>query len=191
LTDSGLRLIGALQAGDQAGLVTFTNEVSIRADLTSDLAAVRRAFDFRPMAGNTALIDASHTAMVIAEGGTGRPVVIVFSDGADTASFLSDDAVLRTARRTGAVVYAVTTRTAGDQRFFDDLTKATGGERIVIDTPVRLSETFAGILKDVRDRYLLTYSPRGVASAGWHDLVVRTRDRRTEVTARPGYWGGD
>ena len=174
-------------------LITFTGSVSIRSRLTSDLSVVRRAFDFDPSPGNTALIDAVHAAMVVSEGGAaqgdaGRPLVIVFSDGADTASFLTPRAALETASRSGAVVYAVRTPASGKGRFLDEVVRATGGDRIDIEAPGRFSDALVGVLDAFRHRYLLSYAPQGVPSAGWHELVVRVKDRRAEVRARPGYW---
>jgi hypothetical protein len=45
--------------------------------------------------------------MMLCESDVGRGLVIVFSDGVDTASWLTDDAVLNTAKRSDVVVYAV------------------------------------------------------------------------------------
>jgi hypothetical protein len=39
----------------------------------------------------------------------------------------------------------------------------------------------------MRARYLLTYTPRGVDTAGWHSVKVSLKNSRGDVTARPGY----
>ena len=56
--------------------------------------------------GNTSLVDASFAGMMLAESDVGRGLVIVFSDGATTASWLRPKAVLDVARRSDAVVYS-------------------------------------------------------------------------------------
>jgi hypothetical protein len=43
------------------------------------------------------------------------------------------------------------------------------------------------ILEEFRNRYLLSYSPKGVSAAGWHRLEVKLKNRRATVKARPGY----
>ena len=53
-----------------------------------------------------------------------------------------------------------------------------------------LSATFARILEEFRMRYLISYSPEGVAPGGWHELDVRVRTRGAAVKARPGYFAG-
>jgi hypothetical protein len=117
----------------------------------------------------------------------GRPLVIVFSDGTDTASFLSPGLVLDTARRTEPVVYAVTSRQDEQDRFLDDVVRLTGGRRIEIASLERLSDAFAEILGESRERYLISYTPTGVSRGGWHAVIVRVPGRRAEVRARPGY----
>jgi hypothetical protein len=41
-----------------------------------------------------------------------------------------------------------------------------------------------------RQRYLLSYTTRGVWREGWHRLQVRLKSRRGTVTARAGYMAG-
>ena len=42
-------------------------------------------------------------------------------------------------------------------------------------------------IAEMRTRYLLRYTPRGVDAAGWHRLEIRVPGRRAEVRARHGY----
>ena len=44
--------------------------------------------------------------------------------------------------------------------------------------------------EEFRHRYLLSYTPRGVARDGWHRLEVRVKNRRATIKARPGYLAG-
>lgn len=190
LQQGGARLVDALEPRDRAALVTFTDLVQVRSGLTADTRQLTAALRQPAQGADTSLIDATHAAMVLGESETGRPLVIVFSDGADTASFLSADLALNTARRTGSVVYAVTTPQAEQSTFLDNLVRATGGRRLSITSLDRLSDAFAEIIEESRQRYLLSYTPRDVASDGWHDLTVRVRGRRADVRARPGYLAG-
>jgi hypothetical protein len=49
---------------------------------------------------------------------------------------------------------------------------------------------FVGVLEEFRQRYLLSYSPQGVPTGGWHRLEVRVKRRGATVKARPGYLAG-
>lgn len=190
LQQGGARLVEALEPRDRAALVTFTDLVQVRSGLTADTDRLTAALRHPTQGADTSLIDATHAAMVLGESETGRPLVIVFSDGADTASFLSTALALNTARRTGSVVYAVTSPQAERSEFLDQLVRATGGRRLSIASLDRLSDAFTEIIEESRQRYLISYRPTGVASDGWHELAVRVRGRRAEVRARPGYLAG-
>jgi VWFA-related protein len=187
LREAGTRLISMLAASETAGVVAFTDLVTIRSAFTSDKTTLLSALQQPGEGSDTALFDATHAALVLGGSRTSRPLVILFSDGADTASFLSPDLVLNTARRTGAVVYAVASIREDQSDFLDRLVSLTGGRRLEVTSLEGLSDAFAEILSESRERYLLSYTPAGVRSGGWHDVVVRVRGRRAEVRARPGY----
>ena len=95
-----------------------------------------------------------------------------------------------TARRTDTVVYAVSAGIPKRVRFLDELTRLTGGSLIAVDARADLGPTFLRILEEFRQRYLLSYSPRGVARGGWHDITVRLPGRDASIQARPGYLSG-
>jgi VWFA-related protein len=187
LRTAGERLIAALGGEDSAAVLAFTEVVAIRTGFTTDRAALIGALHEPAQGRDTALRDATHAALALGGSRSGRPLIILFSDGTDTSSFLSEDLVLTTARRTEPVVYAVTSVLAERDRFVDDVVRLTGGRRLEIPSLDRLSETFAEILGESRERYLLSYTPTGVAAGGWHEVDVRVPGRRAEVRARPGY----
>src|SRR5262249_60668238 len=58
-----------------------------------------------------------------------RTVVVVFSDGLDSLSWLAADQVVEAAARSEALVYAVVARDKGDPEnsFLREVTRATGG----------------------------------------------------------------
>lgn len=189
LQTAGKRVLEGLKAGDRAALVTFSHIVSPRQGLTEDLDRISRALDQARGEGLTSLIDATHAGMLLGESDAGRSLLIVFSDGVDTSSWLTADAVLETARRGDVVVYGVE---VGERRasFTRDLSEVTGGRLFAIESTNDLSAAFARILEEFRMRYLVSYSPQGVPPGGWHRLEVRVKSRGATVKARPGYFAG-
>ncbi|MBI2223290.1 MAG: hypothetical protein HYU53_19035 [Acidobacteria bacterium] len=179
-----------MRPDDQAALVTFGHVVAIRSGLTRDLARVRSALDAATGSGYTALVDASYAALLLGESDVGRALVIVFSDGIDTSSWLTAADVLRTARRTDGVVYGVSVRGPARPEFLDDLSDATGGDLLQVESMKDVGATFVAALEEFRHRYLVSYSPRGVARDGWHRLDVRVRKGGVSIKARPGYFAG-
>ena len=190
LREAGHAVLGALVTGDQSALVAFNNAVLVGPGLTSDAGLVRAAIDRAEPAGNTSLIDAVFSGMMLAESDVGRGLVIVFSDGLDTSSWLRPKAVLDVAKRSDAVVYAVSSGLADRSEFLADLTEHTGGRLFKVESTRSLSAVFLEVLNEFRQRYLLSYSPAGVSQEGWHQLTVRVKGRDATVRARPGYLAG-
>ena len=189
LQTAGKSVLDGLKSGDRAALVAFSHVVAPTQGLTDNLDRVRVALDQAKGEGQTSLIDAAHTGMLLGESDAGRSLLIVFSDGVDTASWLTADAVLETARRGDVVVYSVE---VGERRasFPRDLSEVTGGRLFAIESTKDLPATFSKILEEFRMRYLVSYSPQGVPPGGWHRLEVRVKNRNVSVKARPGYFAG-
>lgn len=138
-------------------------------------------------AGDTALIDGIYSSVLLG-GAEGRGLVIVFSDGVDTASWLTRDALLDTVRRADAVIYTVSVERGNGSDLLRDVSAATGGSHFTVESTRHLDAVFMQILNEYRHRYLMSYSPTGVDEGGWHRLDVRVRGERATVKARPGYY---
>jgi VWFA-related protein len=182
-------VVGSLAERDKAALLGFASTVFSRVPLTAEPEPVIAGLAVPPETGDTALVDAAYGAMLLSESDSGRPLVVIFSDGVDTASFLSASAVLETARRSNAVVYAVTNVPRRDA-FLDELCARSGGRLIDVREVADFRATFLGLLEEFRHRYLISYTPAGVDQPGWHDLQVRVKNRNVTVRARPGYFKG-
>ena len=190
LRGAGGGVLAALKKGDQAALVSFSHAVQLGAGLTSDVASVQAALVDAQSSGQTALVDGTYAGIMVGESDAGRALLIVFSDGVDTSSWLRADAVLDAAKRADVVVYGVSVVSRLKPEFLRELTSLTGGRLFEIDKTANLASTFLGILDEFRHRYLVSYTPKGVAKDGWHKLDVRVRNRRGAIKARPGYLAG-
>jgi Ca-activated chloride channel family protein len=186
LTTAGRRVVDALRKGERAAVVTFSERVAIPTLFTDDTDALRTLLARRTVAGDTALNDAAHAAMLVGTAARGRSIVILFSDGDDTASFLTEDAVIDSAQRTGSVVCVV--MIGGEGKLLRQLAEVTGGVFIKETSLDRVASRFDEILQGFRDRYLISFTPTGVAKPGWHKLQVKVKD--AAVRARSGYWAG-
>jgi VWFA-related protein len=187
LVAAGRAVVDALRPGETAALVTFSDRVAIQTLFTDDLPRLRTLVDASMPLGDTALHEAAYVSMLLGASATGRPLVILFSNGNDTASLLTETAVVDTARRTGAVVCVVT---VGDEStVLPKLAEVTGGVFVKEASIDRVAARFGEILERFRHRYLVSFTPTGVGRTGWHKLVVRVKGGG-EVRARLGYWAG-
>jgi VWFA-related protein len=189
LQDAARTVLRGLEPRDQAALVTFSHRVTLQQGLTHEAGLVVAAVGAARPGGQTSLFDAVYAGLLAGVTDPARNLVLVFSDGVDTASFLSAAQVLETAKRSDVVVYALAPRDAGSAPFLRNLADQTGGSAFEVDSLQQLSSRFVAVLEEFRHRYLLSYSPKGVQPGGWHKLEVRVKNRRGAVRARPGYIG--
>ena len=191
--------VAGLRTGDRVALVTFSHRVRVLSGLTLDLAAIRERLGRAYADGMTALNDALYAGLGIAEGAAGRTVLVLFSDGLDNISWLSERAILDLARSSPATVYVVASSLAGGtgdrahlgrdprEAFLKALVGATGGALLKARGDAELAQAFEQALSEMRARYVLQYTPEGVAPFGWHPIEVRLKGRKGELTTRPGY----
>jgi VWFA-related protein len=186
LRAAGKAVLDNLHPGDRAALVSFTNAVLLRSALTADVSQLRTALDQSLPGGQTSLIDASLAGLVVAASDAGRSLILTFSDGVDTASALPPASVIDVARRAETVVFGVS---AGKLRtpFLKELADTTGGDAVEIQSTGELRDTLLRLLNEYRQRYLLAFSPTGVAAGGYHTVKVTVSKKGATVKTRQGY----
>jgi VWFA-related protein len=220
LADAARTVVDALSSRDRIALLAFGYGLTGFGPLTSDKAVIHKAIDDVRASGSTPLVDAVYAALALRttpNSSATRALVIAFTDGRDTSSWLVPSAVLDVAWQTDVVVYSVALAqpqlaTAdvvpfwGQSRmppigvlppaperdqppaFLEELASITGGRLLRTGSPNRLRDAFAQALREMKTRYVLTYTPQGVEREGWHTLDVRLTRSNAEVTARRGYF---
>lgn len=200
-----------LAFGDRAALVTFSHHLSQRYGLSSETAPLKEALGEVEASGSTAWHDALFAAFEMLEVVRERPMVLLFTDGADTYSWLRDEQVVALVSRSNAVVYAITRNEAAPitdlrtmraqerfrrnrrehirrTRLLLEVTRESGGRLIETSSTDRLQEIFLEILAEMKTRYILTYAPSAPVHVGWHDLEVKVKRKGVDVHARRGYY---
>ena len=204
LRAGALALVGALAPTDRATLLTFDHALRLGPrDVTP--AALDRRLRGLSAQGRTSLVDAAATALVWSIGRDRPMLVIVFSDGRDTASWTRPEQALALAGKSAAVVDAVVmgellpgsvarlvdhdqaAPLTPDERFAADLAIATGGRVRNGGAGAGLAGAFRDAVQQFRARYEITYDASS-QSPGWHALDVRVPGRRgASVHVRRGY----
>ncbi|MFL6280614.1 MAG: VWA domain-containing protein, partial [Vicinamibacterales bacterium] len=88
LIQAGQSLLDRLRPDDHVALLSFATRVRLLAPLTSSRQQIRGAFASLVAQGATSLRDAAFAALALREADPGRTLVLIFSDGTDTASWL-------------------------------------------------------------------------------------------------------
>jgi VWFA-related protein len=188
LQAAGEALLQQLRPEDRAAVITFDQAIIRRQPLTSDVARLRDALRGGTRGGRTSLVDAMFAGISLAEGGDRRTLVLVFTDGLDTSSWLEPDTIVEVARRSSVVVYGVSTSSpATTSDTLRQVAKATGGE-VIDGSSTTLQTAFTDVLNEFRQRYLLIFSPAAASAPGWHRLDVRMKRRGATVKTRAGYF---
>lgn len=201
-------LIDALGAEDRAALLTFASRIELQSPLTADRDRLRQLVRGMKARGSTSVFDAVFAGLAMRESDEGRALLILFSDGKDTSSWIPAAKVIDIARRADVVIYPVTLRMVArpmtingrpvrpedvmrqepSYRFLDALADDTGGRLVYAGSEAALRKTFLDVLAEFRQRYVLVYEPAGVEKAGWHSIDVKLRGRSGDVRARRGYF---
>jgi Ca-activated chloride channel family protein len=204
--DAVRHLASWLEPGnDQIALFAFdTRLLELQPFTTAPDDVVRRLDSLKPF-GSTALYDAiAQTGRRLAAQAGPRRAVVVITDGVDNRSSLSPLDVSAAASAIDVPVYILAivspldhpgTDAAVDRAPdaalaspLDDLARWTGGTLFVASAPAHASVAARQIVSELRQEYVMTFEPS--ARAGWHPLVVRTRDTDLVVRARSGYVAG-
>jgi VWFA-related protein len=192
LKEAARTFLAGLREGEEAAVLAFREEVKLLEAFTSDRDRIHRTLDRAEPRGSTALHDAVYAALRLRAPGARRTAVVVFSDGNDSMSWLTAEEVVEAAARSHALVYGVAMR-EGDERkepFLREVVRASGGRLFEAASAPELRERFASVLADIRSRYVLSFTPEGDDTTGWHALEVKLKRAGGDVLARPGYWRG-
>jgi VWFA-related protein len=179
-------LVTRLRPEDYAAIIGFSHAIALGSALTRDRARLLTLLNSTQGFGDTALVDATYAGMIVGESQPGRALVVVFSDGLDIASWLPAPRVVEIAKRSEIVVYGASMK-GNRPAFLEQMTAQTGGRLLDVESR-NLSSTFLEILDEFRERYLLSYTPRGVTHGGWHEISVSVKNKKLTVKARPGYF---
>jgi Ca-activated chloride channel family protein len=181
---------------DKAQVGAFNDKIEFSGSFTSDrdeLVAALRELDF----GNpTRLYDAIDQSLDRLTGIEGRRVIVVLTDGEDTASKTGQGDVLSRALADEVMIYGIglesvyfngmrQVRTNPD-RVVRRLAEETGGGYYLLKETADLNSTFTRIAQELRSQYVLGFSPT-VLDGKVHKLTVNVKRPGLKARARKSY----
>jgi Ca-activated chloride channel family protein len=182
--------LNALRPADESVILGIGSEVTTVADAAVPREQQAAAVQALDAWGTTKLHDAIIQAIDATDAARGRRAVVILSDGDDRYSEAPAGAVLTRARRANVLIYPVAlskTRPA----LFAELSSVTGGRSFHVRDLKALDATLTTIASELREQYLLGYSPSRPFTAGgeeWRSIVVRVKRPGVNVRARDGYF---
>ena len=187
-----LRLLPA----DRGQVGSFSDKIQFSGTFTSDRDDLIGALNDLQFGNPTRLYDAIDASMDMLEDVDGRKVVLVFTDGDDTASRKGFGDVLDHARDDEVMIYAigleseyfngqrvVRSRPAGALK---RLAEETGGGYFELKKTDELAPTFSRVAQELHSQYTLGFTPT-VLDGKEHKLLVRMNTPGMNARARRSY----
>lgn len=134
---------------------------------TPELKRIDESIDHIHLGAATALYDAIYLASRNLDRRKGRKVIVLITDGEDTASRVDYKEALRSAEEAEALVYSIIIvpieesagREIGGEHALIQLSEDTGGKYYYATSTAQLDEAFQKISDELRTQYLLAYYP--------------------------------
>jgi Ca-activated chloride channel family protein len=181
--------LGELRPQDEAMILGVGSTVEILAPLSTDRAAQRAAINKLDAFGTTGLYDAIIHAIDDVQPAKGRRALVLLSDGDDRYSQASAADALDRARRSDVMIFPVALG-AVRPPLFAELATLTGGRSSHARDGAALADTLRTIARELRQQYLLGYTPTRPPVAGsneWRSITVTVKKPDAHVRARDGY----
>jgi Ca-activated chloride channel family protein len=197
---AALKFLELSNPADQLFVVNFNESVSFglpaAMPFTGLADPLKTAILEAPTTGKTALYDAVSMALKrVHLGGRERDVLLVVSDGADNASTLSLEELLKTAGQSSAMIYTIGIFAPDDPdrnpEVLKRLAHATGGEAFFPKDLEHLPAVCERIAAEIRSQYTLGYISSNPGRAGHYRRIrVAAKSEAYEklsVRTRAGY----
>jgi Ca-activated chloride channel family protein len=181
---------------DKAQVGAFNDKIQLSGTFTNDRDELIGALNDLYFGNPTRLNDAIATSLDALKGVDGRRVILVFTDGEDTASRIGFKTVLERARDEEVMVYSigleseyfngmrvVRSRPSRDLRRISD---ETGGGYFELQKTDELAPTFTRVAQELRSQYLIGFAPV-LLDNKVHKLEVRVNKPGMTVRARRSY----
>jgi Ca-activated chloride channel homolog len=176
---------------DLVTLLGFNDSIFTLTRKAGDVAERSRAVDRLAPWGSTALYDVILRGVEMLGRQTGRKALIVFTDGEDQGSHATINDVERRLQSSDVTLYMIGQGRGVTldmlKKVMERLANPTGGRALFTDSIDELHDSFADLLDELSNQYLLGYEPTNTKHDDvWRKIKVEV-DGHHEVRARQGY----
>jgi VWFA-related protein len=174
-----------LNAGDEAFLVEVSDQAEVTVHLTQDPLAIEKKLGGATSGGLTALLDAVHIGLQEMKSAKNpRKALLVISDGGDNNSKYTSTQIQDLVREADVQIYAMgvfepftfglTASEMSGPRVLSEISSQTGGRALAATSLKDLPGIAATIGLELRNQYVLAYSPaNGNRDGKYHKVEVK------------------
>ncbi|HEY8998649.1 MAG TPA: VWA domain-containing protein [Edaphobacter sp.] len=194
-----------LREQDELDLMDFSDSVREIVPFTNQKKRIESGLNEIQRGAETALYDAVYLASErLAQTRTDagrRRVLVLITDGADTAKRSRYAQALEEAQRAGAMIYSIIIvpiwadagRNTGGEHALVQMSNDTGGKYFYVEDKKDLEPAFARVSDDLRTQYVLGYyAPQRGADTSFRTVKVRMKDPalrgKYDLRHRSGYY---
>lgn len=168
---------------DEFFLIRFSDRPELATPFTTDTDQIQSALTFTQSKGRTALLDGVYLAMnQMKKARNARKALLIISDGGDNSSRYTESEIKNAVREADVQIYAIgifeaagarnrTPEEAMGPSLLNDLAEQTGGRSYAVENPSELPDIAAKIGVELRNEYILGYTPQNQERDGKYRRV--------------------
>ena len=190
---------------DEFFLVQFNDRPELVVPFTPDPEEIQSRLAFTQSKGRTALLDGVYLAMnQMKRARNGRKAILIISDGGDNSSRYTESEVRNAVREADVQIYAIgifepyaargrTPEELNGPTLLAEIAEQTGGRHFPVENLAELPDVAAKIGLELRNEYVLGYSPKNLTRDGKYrrvqvKLVKTTGLPPLKAMFRTGYY---
>jgi VWFA-related protein len=202
------RVLDELREEDRFLVMEFTTSSEEIFSLSSNKEDARaRISALKPKGAATALLDVLSLSLQRLEGESGRKIVVLFSDGEDTASKTPYSITVENVRRSDATIVAfgpkpppsplgknlsapASIRNAYKGKvLLENFAEISGGYAFFPNKEKEWEKAMEQLRLLIRSQYTLAYKPaKSILRNQWRKIDIQCKRRGVKLKHRPGYW---
>ncbi|MBZ5526756.1 MAG: VWA domain-containing protein [Acidobacteriia bacterium] len=176
VNEAAITLVQASNPNDEAFVVNFNDEfyLDLDKDFTSSVPELKEALERIDSRGSTALYDAIIGSLDhLKKAKKDKKVLLVVTDGDDTASRNSLEAAIKEIQKSEALIYTI--GILGDEekktkkkarKALQEIAEASGGLAFFPESVEEVHNICEEVAKDIRNQYVLAYYPSNANQDG-------------------------
>jgi len=169
---------------DEFFLVEFNDRPQLVVPFTTDTEEMQNQLAFTQSKGRTALLDGVYLAMSqMKKARNPRKAILIISDGGDNSSRYTESEIKNAVREADVQIYAIgiyepvasrgrTAEEMGGPGLLNEIAEQTGGRAFAVENLNELPDVAAKIGIELRNQYVLYYSPKNQERDGKYRRVA-------------------
>jgi len=197
---AALRFLTTMNAQDEAFLIKFSDRAELAVGFTNQTEEIQNSLTAVQSGGLTAMLDAAEMALrQMKKAKNPRKAILIISDGGDNNSRYSVAEIESLVREADVQVYAMgvfepsifpslTKEEVSGPRLLSELAEQTGGRAFSASDPNDLPNVAVRIGIELRNQYVLAYSPKNQRRDGKYRRVEVKVNKPTGIPDLKVHW---